>query len=62
MNHFANKCSYSQSYGFSSSHTQMWELDYRDSWVPKNWCFQIVVLEETLERPLDTQGEQTTQF
>ena len=44
---------YSQSYGFSSSHVQMWELDHKVSWAPKNWCFQTVVLEKTLESPLD---------
>ena len=38
---------------FSSSHVWMWELDYKESWVPKNWCFWTVVLEETLESPLD---------
>ena len=43
----------SQSYGFSSSHVWMWELDYKESWVPKNWCFWMVVLEKTLESPLD---------
>ena len=43
----------SQSYGFSSSHAWMWELDYKASWVPKNWCFWTVVLEKTLESPLD---------
>ena len=43
----------SQSYGFSSSHVWMWELDYKESWVPKNWCFWIVVLEKTLESSLD---------
>ena len=42
----------SQSYGFSSSHVWMWELDHKESWAPKNWCFWIVVLEETLESPL----------
>ena len=42
-----------QSYGFSSNHLWMWELDYKESWVPKNWCFWIVVLEKTLESPLD---------
>ena len=51
--HFADKCSYSQSYGCSSSHIQMWELDHKEIWVPKNWNFQIVVLEKTLENPLD---------
>ena len=49
----ANNGSYSQSYGFSSSHVWMWELDYKESWVPKNWCFWTVVLEKTLESPLD---------
>ena len=44
---------HSQSYGFSSSHVWMWELDYKESWVPKNWCFWTVVLENTLESPLD---------
>ena len=43
----------SQSYGFSSSHVWMWELDHNDFWAPKNWCFQIVMLEKTLESPLD---------
>ena len=41
------------SYGFSSSHVWMWELDYRESWSVKNWCFWTVVLEKTLESPLD---------
>ena len=40
-------------YSFSSSHVWMWELDYKESWVPKNWCFWTVVLEKTLESPLD---------
>ena len=51
--YFANKGPSSQSYGFSSSHVWMWELDYKESWVPKNWCFWTVVLEKTLESPLD---------
>ena len=51
--HFANKGSYSQSYGISSSHVWMWELDHKEDWVPKNWCFQVVVLEKILESPLD---------
>ena len=51
--HFANKGLYSQSYGFSNSHVWMWELDYKESWAPKNWCFWTVVLEKTLESPLD---------
>ena len=42
-----------QSFGFSSSHVWMWELDYKESWAPKNWCFWTVVLEKTLESPLD---------
>ena len=51
--YFANKGLSSQSYGFSSNHVWMWELDYKESWAPKNWCFGIVVLEKTLENPLD---------
>ena len=43
----------SQSYGFSSSHIWLWELYYKESWAPKNWCFWTVVLEKTLESPLD---------
>ena len=43
----------SQTYGFSSTHVWMWELDYKESWAPKNGCFWTVVLEKTLERPLD---------
>ena len=43
----------SQGYGFSSGHVWMWELDYKESWATKNWCFWIVVLEKTLESPLD---------
>ena len=42
-----------KSYGFSSSHVWMWELDYKESWMPKNWCFWTVVLEKILESPLD---------
>ena len=45
---------YSQSYGFSSSHVWMWELDYKESWALKNWYFWTVVLEKTLESPLDS--------
>ena len=51
--YFANKDPSSQSYSFSSSHIWMWELDYKESWAPKNWCFWTVVLEKTLESPLD---------
>ena len=43
----------SQGYGFSSGHVWMWELDYKESWAQKNWCFWTVVLEKTLESPLD---------
>ena len=43
----------SQSYGFSSSHVWMWELDYKELWAPKKWCFWTVVLEKTLESPLE---------
>ena len=53
--HFADKVLYSESYDFSSSLVQMWELNYhKESWMPKNWCFQIVVLEKTLESLLDS--------
>ena len=51
--YFANNGPSSQSYGFSSSHVWMWELDYKESWVQKNWCFWTVVLERTLESSLD---------
>ena len=51
--HFADKGLYSQSYGFSSSHVQMWELDHREGWELKNWYFLTVVLEKTFESPLD---------
>ena len=50
---FANKGLFSQSYSFSSSQVWMWELSYEESWAPKNWCFWAVVLEKTLESPLD---------
>ena len=51
--YFANKSPSSQSYGFSSSHVWMWDLNYKESWAPKNWCFWTVVLEKTLENPWD---------
>ena len=51
--YFINKCPYCQSYVFSSSHVLMLELDPKESWAPKNWCFWTVVLEKTLESPLD---------
>ena len=51
--YFANKGPFSQGYGFSSGHVWMWELDCEESWAPKNWCFWTVVLEKTLESPLE---------
>ena len=51
--YFVNKGPPSQGYGFSSGHVWMWELDYKESWAPKNWCFWTVVLEKALESPLD---------
>ena len=57
--HFADKGPYSQSYGFSSSHVWMWELDYKHSWAPKDWCFWTAVLEKTLESPLDCKEVQS---
>ena len=53
--YFANKGPSSQSYGFSSGHVWMWGLNYKESWAPKNWCFWTVVLEKTLESPLDSE-------
>ena len=52
--YFANKGPSSQSNGFSGSHVWMWELEYKESWALKNWCFWAVVLEKTLESPLDS--------
>jgi len=52
--YFANKSPSSQNYGFSSGHVWMWELDYKESLAQKNWCFWTVVLEKTLESPLDS--------
>ena len=52
--HFANRVLYSQSYGFSSSHVWVWDLDHKQGWVPKNWFFQTVVVEKTLKSPLDS--------
>ena len=51
--YFANKGPSSQSSGFSCNHVWTWELDSKESWTPKNWCFSTVVLEKTLESPLD---------
>ena len=50
---FKSKGPSSQGYGFSSGHLCMWELDFEEGWAPKNWCFWPVVLEKTLESPLD---------
>ena len=68
--YFANKGPSSQSYGFSNSHVWMWELDYKESWEPKNWCFWTVVLEKTLEslsdckeiQPIHPKGDQSWMF
>ena len=51
--YFASKGPSSQTYGFSGSHVWIWELDYKESWVLKDWCFWSVVLKKTLESPLD---------
>ena len=51
--HFADKGTCSQRYGFSSSHVWMWTLDHKEGWALKNWCLRTVVLEKTLESPLD---------
>ena len=56
--YFANKGPSSQSYGFSSSHVWMWEVNYKESWALKNWCFWTVVLEKTLQSPLDCKETQ----
>ena len=56
---FANKGPYSQCYGFPSSHVRMWELDQKEGWGPKNWCFWTVVLEKTFESPLGCKEIQT---
>ena len=59
--YFANKSPSSQSYGFSNSHVWMWELDYKEIWELKNWWFWTVVLEKTLESPLDCKEIQPVQ-
>ena len=56
--YFANKGTASQSYGFSNCHVCMWELNYKESWTLKNWCFWTVVLEKTLESFLDSKESQ----
>ena len=58
IHYFADKGLSSQSYDFSSSHVWMWKLDHKECWVPKYWCFQIVVLEKTLESLLDSKETQ----
>ena len=68
--YFASKGLYSQSYGFSSSHVYMWELDHKEGWMSKNWCFWTVVLQMTLEslldckeiKPVSPKGNQTGIF
>ena len=57
--YFVNKGPCSQGYGFSSGHVWMWGLDRKKTWVPKNWCFWTVVLEKTLESPLNCKEIQT---
>ena len=54
IHYFSNTGSSSQGYGFSSGHVWMWDLNCEESWAPKNWCFCNVVLEKTLESPLDS--------
>ena len=54
--YFVNKGPSSQGYGFSSSHVRMWELAHKECWAPMIWCFRTVVLEKTLESPLDSKG------
>ena len=68
--HFADKDLSSQSYGFPSNHVRMWELDYKESWTLKNWCFWTVVLEKTLEsllyfkeiKQVNPKGNQSSTF
>ena len=52
--HFVDKGPYSQSHGFFSSDVQVWELDHKEGWALKNWCFQRELLEKTSESPLDS--------
>ena len=51
--HFTDKTPYSQSHGFSSGHVRIWELDHKEGLLPNKWCFWTLVLEKTLESPLD---------
>ena len=57
--YFADKGPSSQSFGFSSSHVWMWQLDYKESWAPKKWCFWTAVLEKTLQSLLDCEESQS---
>ena len=52
--HFADKAPCNQSYDISSSHVWIWELDHKEGWALKDWCFQVVVLEKTVESPFDS--------
>ena len=56
--YFSNESPSSQSFGFSSSHVWMWELDHKEGWVLRDWCFWTVVLEKTLESPLNSKETQ----
>ena len=60
--HFVNKGLSSQGYGFSCGHVWMWELDCEESWAPKNWCLWTVVLEKSLESPLDCKEIQPVHY
>ena len=68
--HFVDRGPSSQSYRFSSSYVRLWELDYKEGWAPKNWCFQTVVLGKTFEssldskevKPVDLKGNQPSIF
>ena len=60
--YFASKGPSGQSYGFSSSHVRMWELDHKESWGPKNWCFWTVVVGEDSWKSLGLQGDPTSPF
>ena len=62
MNSEFNKGPYSQSYGFSSSHVWMWELDHKEDWVPKDWSFWTVMLEKDSSEFLGLQENETSQF
>ena len=57
--HFADKGTYSQSYGFSSNHVWMWEVDHKEGWEPNIWCFWIVLLEKMLKSPLGSKEIQS---